>query len=72
MIEVGEEFEGVTFRLDYDDVAMYLFDSLIRLGYAPAEDEILDLTDVVTDLFLSLHQQMGGEVIITSDDELEE
>lgn len=56
------------FRIDFEDVAVYLFESLVRLGYVPEADEILDLTDVVMDLFANLHEALGGKVVIVSEE----
>lgn len=57
------EEKDVVFTLSYEDVGTYLCESLIRIGYVPEADEMLDLTDIVMDLILSLHTQMGGEVV---------
>ena len=40
--------------ISYNDIAQYIFESLVGLGYAPGEDETLDLTDMVMDLILSI------------------
>jgi hypothetical protein len=70
---MNPEEEEKVFRLDYDDVATRLFESLVDLGYAPGEDELLDLADVVMDIYIDLHIQMGGtvDVVIIEDDEEE-
>jgi hypothetical protein len=57
---MSEQPKDVIFT--YDEVAQHLFESLVEMGYAPAEDEILDITDIVMDLILHFHLMMGGEV----------
>lgn len=65
--------EKKDFLLTYDDVALHLFESLVDDGYAPSEDELLDLTDIVMDLIMHVHLMTGGTVdLLVSDEDGEE
>lgn len=52
------------FRFSYDDVAEYVYNNLIDLGYVPTEDETLDMADIMYDFVLMLLPSFGVEVII--------
>lgn len=56
--------EMKTFELHYDDVAEHVFTCLIDMGYAPNEDELFDIADIVFDFAVNLHLQLGGETEI--------
>lgn len=61
-----EEEKG--FALHYDDVAQYLFEALTGEGYVPETDELLDLTDIVVDLILTISMTTGLNVFILEDE----
>jgi hypothetical protein len=69
---MSKDNEPEVFRLDYDDVAQHLFESLVSEGYAPSEDELLDLTDIVMDLLLHVHLSTGGEAELIIEEDSEE
>lgn len=60
------------FELHYDDIVDYLFEGLTSKGYIPSSDELLDLGDLVMDLILHLHLQMGGEITNMDDEDWED
>jgi hypothetical protein len=51
----------------YNEVADYLFDSLLDLGYAPEGDEILDLADMFCGLLVACLEQSGKTAVIIED-----
>lgn len=61
-----EEEKG--FALHYDDVAQYLFEALTGEGYVPETDELLDLTEIVIDLILTISLTTGLNVFILEDE----
>lgn len=67
-----EKEQPKSFILNYDAVAQHLFESLIDDGYAPGEDEILDLTDIVMDLILHFHLMTGGQIDMLVSEESED
>lgn len=48
--------------LDYDDVTEYMHDELLKKGYVPSSDELLDLGDIVFDLITQVLVHGGAEV----------
>lgn len=56
-------------RLDYDDLAEYMFSSLVELGYAPEGDEVLDITDIVYDFAIQLVASFGIEIVIMEEED---
>lgn len=36
-----------------DDIADFMFTSLVDLGYVPSEDEFMDIVDIVVDLLIN-------------------
>lgn len=60
MFKRKKKNETKVFELHYDTVANYVFERLVDMGYAPTEDETLDMADMVFDFVLNLHVQMGG------------
>lgn len=56
-------------RLNYDDLAEYMFSSLVELGYAPEGDEVLDITDIVYDFAIQLVASFGIEIVIMEEED---
>lgn len=42
-----------TIWINPDDIADFMFTSLVDLGYAPSEDEFMDIVDIVVDLLIN-------------------
>ena len=56
--------EPKVLHLDYNDVANYVYNNLIDLGYVPTEDEVLDVADIMYDFTLQFANLMGIPMII--------
>lgn len=56
-------------RLDYNNLAEYMFSSLVELGYAPDGDEVLDITDIVYDFAIQLVASFGIPVVVIDEQE---
>lgn len=61
--------EPKVLHLDYNDVANYVYNNLIDLGYVPTEDEVLDVADIMYDFTLQFANLMGIPMVI---EEIEE
>lgn len=59
-------------KVSYDDVAQYMFESLVELGYAPDGEEMLDLTDLICNYILSMFHEVGVDVYVMEELEDEE
>lgn len=64
-----EENKLPTYELDYDDVAEYVYENLIDLGYTPDSDEVLDIADMMFDFIIMMFSSNGAQVVIMTEDE---
>lgn len=57
------------FYISEAEISEILYDELIDLGYAPTSDEILDLGEIVFEMFVTLLVNLGTQVALGEDDE---
>lgn len=68
-MEQPKEFDMM---LSYDDVADYVFEGLVDLGYVPESDEVLDIADLFFDFILQFMANSGVQVLLMVEDEEED
>jgi hypothetical protein len=49
-----DEYKEIEITFGTEEIEKFLFDGLLKLGYAPTEEEIEDLADLVFDYILEL------------------
>jgi hypothetical protein len=63
------EQEQFDMALNYEDLAEYIYEQLIDLGYAPDSDEVLDIADFMMDFIIMLLSSGGVELYIMTEGE---
>lgn len=58
--------------LTYDELATFLWEGLLALGYVPEHGEILDIADLTFSFVINLVQAMGVEILWMDYDEEDE
>lgn len=69
MVGVVEVENNYDFYISEAEISEILYDELIDLGYAPTSDEILDLGEIVFEMFVTLLVNLGTQVALGEDDE---
>lgn len=64
---MNPEQQPQTLEVKYDDVADVVFERLVDLGYAPESDEVLDVSDIVFEILISILSATGVGIVFMSE-----
>lgn len=66
VVEVEKNYD---FYISEAEIGEILYSELIDLGYVPESDEILDLAEIVFEMFVTLLMSLGTQVALGEDEE---